>query len=163
MISLEWHLFKCQSCIFFKEDFLGSSANLSRRLLQPFQLTRNYIAIWQVFKGWQSQNVMWLNMTFQGRYWGLYRGFRDTGYLPFYFQGYMILTILLSGVQYLGYFQGYWIIRKISFGGICQFITDTCLFTSRDMGYLVPPIQASILIGNSSASSSETIGYNIPR
>ena len=29
---------------------------------------------------------------------GLYRGFRDTGYLPFYFQGYRILTILLPGI-----------------------------------------------------------------
>ena len=28
---------------------------------------------------------------------GLYRGFRDTGYLPFYFQGYRILSILLPG------------------------------------------------------------------
>ena len=30
-------------------------------------------------------------------YGGLYRGFRDTGYLPFYFQGYRILSILLPG------------------------------------------------------------------
>ena len=29
---------------------------------------------------------------------GLYRGFRDTGYLPFYFQGYGILSILLPGI-----------------------------------------------------------------
>ena len=28
----------------------------------------------------------------------LYRGFRDTGYLPFYFQGYRILSILLPGI-----------------------------------------------------------------
>ena len=28
----------------------------------------------------------------------VYRGFRDTGYLPFYFQGYRILSILLSGI-----------------------------------------------------------------
>ena len=28
-------------------------------------------------------------------------------------------------------------------GDICQFIRDPCLFTSRDMGYLIPPIQAS--------------------
>ena len=31
-------------------------------------------------------------------YGGLYRGFRDTGYLPFYFQGYRILSILLPGI-----------------------------------------------------------------
>ena len=31
-------------------------------------------------------------------YEGLYRGFRDTGYLPFYFQGYRILSILLPGI-----------------------------------------------------------------
>ena len=30
--------------------------------------------------------------------WGLYRGFRDTGYLPFYFLGYRILSILLPGI-----------------------------------------------------------------
>ena len=29
---------------------------------------------------------------------GLYRGYRDTGYLPFYFQGYRILSILLPGI-----------------------------------------------------------------
>ena len=29
---------------------------------------------------------------------GLYRGFGDTGYLPFYFQGYRILSILLPGI-----------------------------------------------------------------
>ena len=28
----------------------------------------------------------------------MYRGFRDTGYLPFYFQGYRILSILLLGI-----------------------------------------------------------------
>ena len=31
--------------------------------------------------------------------WGLYRGFRDTGYLPFYFQGYRILSIFLQGIR----------------------------------------------------------------
>ena len=31
-------------------------------------------------------------------YRGLYRGFRDTGYLSFYFQGYRILSILLPGI-----------------------------------------------------------------
>ena len=30
---------------------------------------------------------------------GLYRGNRDTGYLPFYFQGYSILSILLPGIK----------------------------------------------------------------
>ena len=30
---------------------------------------------------------------------GLCMGFRDTGYLPFYFQGYKILSILLSGIR----------------------------------------------------------------
>ena len=29
---------------------------------------------------------------------GLYRGSGDTGYLPFYFQGYRILSILLPGI-----------------------------------------------------------------
>ena len=29
---------------------------------------------------------------------GWYRGSRDTGYLPFYFQGYLILSILLPGI-----------------------------------------------------------------
>ena len=31
-------------------------------------------------------------------YRGLYRGFRDTEYLSFYFQGYRILSILLTGI-----------------------------------------------------------------
>ena len=31
-------------------------------------------------------------------YRGLYRGFKDTGYLPFYLQGYRILSILLPGI-----------------------------------------------------------------
>ena len=29
----------------------------------------------------------------------MYRGFKNTGYLPFYFQGYRILSILLPGIQ----------------------------------------------------------------
>ena len=29
---------------------------------------------------------------------GLYRGYRDTEYLPFYFQGYRILSFLLTGI-----------------------------------------------------------------
>ena len=29
---------------------------------------------------------------------GLYRGFRDTGYLSFYFKGYRILSILLLAI-----------------------------------------------------------------
>ena len=33
---------------------------------------------------------------------------------------------------------------KFNDGDIWQFIRDTCLFTSKDMGYLVPPIQTSI-------------------
>ena len=31
------------------------------------------------------------------------------------------------------------IYKKNNYGDICQFIRDTCLFTLRDMGYLVPP------------------------
>ena len=38
---------------------------------------------------------------------GLYRGFRDTEYLPFYFQVYRILSILLPGIWDICYFQGY--------------------------------------------------------
>ena len=34
---------------------------------------------------------------------------------------------------------------KVNSGDVCQFIRDTCLFTLRDMGYLVPPIQASLI------------------
>ena len=47
--------------------------------------------------------------------------------------------------QYFSYFQGYWKFPEINYGDICQFISDACLFTSRDMGYLVPPIQASFV------------------
>ena len=54
-------------------------------------------------------------------------------------------------VQYFRYFQGYWKFRKINYGDICQFIRDICLFTSRDMGYLVPPpIQASSILSSRS-------------
>ena len=79
---------------------------------------------------------------------GLYRGLRDTGYLPFYFQGYRILSILLPGI-WDTWFNIFVTSRdienlgKLIMGDICQFIRDICLFTSRDMGYLVPPIQAS--------------------
>ena len=34
----------------------------------------------------------------RGHVRGLFRGFRDTWYLPFYFQGYRILSILLPGI-----------------------------------------------------------------
>ena len=44
------------------------------------------------------------------------------------------ILVTFRDIEYLG---------KISYGDICEFIRDTCLFTSRDMGYLVPPIQAS--------------------
>ena len=59
---------------------------------------------------------------------------RDIGYYSFYFQGYGILCSIFC------YFQGYWIFRKINYGDISQFIMDTCLFISRDMGYLVTPM-----------------------
>ena len=39
--------------------------------------------------------------------WGLYRGSWDTEYLPFYFQGYRILSILLPGIWDTVQFQGY--------------------------------------------------------
>ena len=70
------------------------------------------------------------------------------GYLPFYFQGYGILSILLTGiwdsihftssdmgycVQYLFYFQGYWLFGEINYWDICQFIRDTYLITLRDI------------------------------
>ena len=38
------------------------------------------------------------------------------------------------------------IFRKMNYEEIWQFIRDTCLFTSGDMGYLVPPIQVSFMI-----------------
>ena len=48
-------------------------------------------------------------------------------------------------VQYFCYFQGYWKFRKFNYRDFCRFIRDICLFTSRDMGYFVPHIQASLL------------------
>ena len=48
-------------------------------------------------------------------------------------------------VQYYCYFQGYWKYRKINYWDICRFTRDICLFTSRDMGYLVPPYTSLIL------------------
>ena len=47
-------------------------------------------------------------------------------------------------VQYLRYFQGYCKFRKINYGDICRFIRDICLFTSRDIGYLLPPYTSLI-------------------
>ena len=41
---------------------------------------------------------LFLTIPWVGMYRGLYRGFRDTGYLPFYFQEYRILSILLPGI-----------------------------------------------------------------
>ena len=73
---------------------------------------------------------------------GLYRGFRDTGYLPFYFQGNRILFILLP-VIWNTWFNIFVTSRDIenlgknNYADICRFIRDICLFTSRDMGYLV--------------------------
>ena len=73
----------------------------------------------------------------------------DTGYLPFYFQGYRILSILLPGIWdtlfILVSFRDIEYLGKLMIMGI--FIRDrpTCLLTSWDMGYLLPPIQASFI------------------
>ena len=95
-------------------------------------------------EGKDQESVQSSTTSDPGYKWGLYIGFRETGYLPFYFQGYRILSILLLGIwdtmfNIFGYFQGYWLFKKINYWDICQFIRDTCLFTSRVMGYLVPP------------------------
>ena len=45
-----------------------------------------------------QQNCCQLDRLSLQQYRGLYRGFKDTGYLPFYFQGYRILFILLPGI-----------------------------------------------------------------
>ena len=48
---------------------------------------------------------------------------RDMEYYPFLFQGYGILCSIFCLLS--------WILdRKINYGDICQFIRDTCLFTS---------------------------------
>ena len=78
----------------------------------------------------------------------LSRSFSDKGYLPFYFQGYRILSMFLPGIWdtvfiILVTFRDIEYLEKINNEDICQLIRDVCLFTSRDMGYLVPPIQAS--------------------
>ena len=82
----------------------------------------------------------------------MYWGFRNTGYLPFYFQGYRILSILLPGIWDTVFnisvtFRDIEYLGKL-FGDICQLIRDTCLFTSRDMGYLVPPYTSLIIHAN---------------
>ena len=77
----------------------------------------------------------------------LYRGFRDTVYLPFYFNGYRILSILLLGIwdtgsnslvtfrdiEYLGKLI-MWIFAR--FGILACLLQEIC-----DIWY--PPIQAS--------------------
>ena len=45
---------------------------------------------------------------------------------------------------------------KENCGNICQFIRDTCLFTSRDMGYLVPHKQRK----KGQRSGIDTIKYH---
>ena len=47
------------------------------------------------------------------------------------------IFVTFRDIEYLG---------KINYGDICQFIRDTGMLTSMDMGYLVPPppIQASL-------------------
>ena len=55
---------------------------------------------------------------------GVYRGFWDTGYLPFFFLGYVInypfqfhgYVIMGYCVQYICYCQGYWIFRNKTWG-----------------------------------------------
>ena len=64
--------------------------------------------------------------------------------MTFYFQGYRILSIVLSGIldtvfNILVTFRDIEYFRKINYEDSCQFIRDTCLLISRDMGYLVPP------------------------
>ena len=70
----------------------------------------------------------------------LYRGFRDTGYLPFYFQGYIILSILLPWTldTVLNIFVTF---RDNEYLGkliICHFIRNTCLLTSWDGVFGIP-------------------------
>ena len=81
---------------------------------------------------------------------GVYRGFKDTGYLLFflpwiwdklsiYFHVYAIMGSVFNifvTVRDIGYLEK----KKIY---IYQFIRDTCLFTSRDI-FTLPPIQTSL-------------------
>ena len=75
---------------------------------------------------------------------GLYGGFRDTGYLPFYFQGYRLLSIFSQefgiSCSIFCYIQGYWIFWKINYVDICQFIRNTCMFTSKGYGIFGSPL-----------------------
>ena len=49
-------------------------------------------------------------------------------------------------VQYFIYFQGYWVFRKTNlFMDIFQFIMDTCIFISREMGYFQEEKKVSCL------------------
>ena len=65
---------------------------------------------------------------------GLYRGFRDTGYLPFYSQGYRILSNLLTGI-WDTWFNIFVTSRDINnLGKLIMGIFAVCQFTSRDMG-----------------------------
>ena len=67
--------------------------------------------------------------------------------MPFFFQGYSIISIFLPVVWdtvfvILVTFRDIEYLEKHNYEDICRLIRDNCLFTSRDMGYLVPPIQA---------------------
>ena len=68
-------------------------------------------------------------------------GFKDTGYLPFYFQGYRILSILLPGIWDTVFiifitFRDIEYLGKLIIG-IFASLQGTLAYL-RDMGYLVP-------------------------
>ena len=63
-------------------------------------------------------------------------GYRDTGYLPFYFQGYRILSILLPRIC-ITVFIIFVTFRDVEYLGKLVMRVLAC------MGYLVPPVQAS--------------------
>ena len=52
-----------------------------------------------VFLVWKRQDFAKYTDKCVKHQWGLYRGYRDTGYLPFYFQGIRILC-LISGILF---------------------------------------------------------------
>ena len=85
--------------------------------------------------------------------------------MPFYFQGYRILSILLQGIwdTWFNIFvtsRDIENLEKNNYGDICQFIRDIGLFTSRDMGYLVPPY-TSLIKGKQFGSSPDQMDLDL--
>ena len=80
----------------------------------------------------------------------LYRGFRDIGYLPFYFHGYRVLSILLPGIwdtvfNILVTFRDIEYLGKLIMGIFASLLGILACLLHRIWDIWYPPIQASYI------------------